>query len=152
MGPLSLYLLRHLYPDQTAPDAVCRKPWHEKQHMTLIQIQALNGLKKGNIRSAEYGVLSLQSGVYGGGENLFRANFRPGAGCSWHNASKLCQEVARTVFDFDLLFVQRHHRADAVRVLCPACRSYWTWQEMLKNDLRKPSGRLCARCSGEKLD
>ena len=150
MVPFALFILNRVCPDQTEERAAPTGPWHKKENMTLIQVQALNGLKKGNIRSADYGVLALRKGVYGRGEKLFKANFRPGAGSSWYNASKLCQEAARTLFDFELLFVQTLNHTDTVRVLCPACRSYWTWETNFKNDLRRPSGRLCTRCVEQK--
>ena len=115
--------------------------------MTLLQIQSINNLGMGNIRSVQTNILSLRRGIRGYGRSLFKVHFHPWRMRSILNARRLCMEVARARFSFDLLFIERGPNQDIVQVRCPACNTYWPWQEGLPNDLRTNAGRHCPRCT-----
>jgi hypothetical protein len=116
--------------------------------LTLIQVKALNQLRKGWVQPLETGVMALLPEVKASREEgLFRARFRPDGLKSVNIARRLCLEVARKHYRFDLLFVKAPPFEESVAVLCPHCRRYWTWDETSPNDLLKRSGRMCTTCT-----
>ena len=145
MGPLSLVTLHALRPaSDPVPQPAADPP---PRGMTLLQVQSLNHLMMGNIRTVRNNVLGLRRGIQGYGRNLFKVHFHP-----WHmrsivTARRMCLEVARTRYRFDLLFVERGPDQDIVNVLCPVCQAYWPWHEHLPNNLRATAGRLCPVCA-----
>jgi len=143
MGPISLCALNALADRSTLPRSNARP----KGRFTLIQLMALNGLQKGCIRTMESGVVALKEGIAGRGPRLHQARFRPGGLNSWKNAQLICLEAARQHYRFDLLFIEDAvAQTDTVRVLCPHCRRYWSWNESASNNLATASGRLCRLC------
>ncbi len=145
MGPLSLLALQHFNPTvKTASSQGGNRP---ARGMTLLQIQSLNDLGMGNVRTVKANILSLRRGVRGYGRSLFKVHFHPWRMRSILMAQRLCLEVASNRFGFDLLFVERSVDHDLVHVRCPACHAYWPWREGLPNDLRTAAGRCCAHCT-----
>ena len=145
MGPLSLLALQCRKP----ADAAFSSPLRDTptRGMTLLQIQSLNHLGMGNIRTLQTNILGLRRGIRGYGRSLFKVHFHPWRMRSILNAQRLCLEVARTRFGFDLLFVERGPDQDIVHVRCPVCHAYWPWRQGLPNDLRTTAGRRCPHCA-----
>lgn len=146
MGPFSLLTLKALGtdddPDRQATES--RPP----RGMTLLQVQSLNNLRMGTIRPVRANILGLRRGVEGYGRNLYKVYFHPWRLRSILNAHHVCEEVARTEYGFDLLFVSHTPAGNRVEVLCPRCHRYWQWVEGAPNNLRTFDGRLCPACAG----
>lgn len=145
MGPISLLTIQILGPGE---DPEPRETGHPPvQGMTLLQVQSLNNLQMGTIRPVRANVLGLRRGVRGTGRSLYKVYFHPWRLRSILNAHRLCEEVARKEYHFELLFVANRTDADRVEVLCPRCHQYWQWTEGAPNNLRIPIGRLCPTCA-----
>jgi len=147
MGPLSLFVLNSLLQKRHDED----EPEHVPPRIgrfTLVQVKSLRGLNKGSIRIENPGILALKNGVDGYGKALYLARYRPGIIKSWKNARAVCQEIARIRYHFDLLFIDDHLDSERVRVLCPRCRTYWTWNEASFQNIVLEAGRLCTHCHG----
>lgn len=148
MGPLGLLLLNGRVKRLMKTADPAHLPDGRKGGLTLIQLKALNQLRKGWVQPLETGVMTLlPAGKTAPEDGLFRARFRPGGPKSVNIARCLCLEVARQRYRFDLLFVKAPPFQESVAVLCPHCRQYWTWHESSPNNLLKRSGRLCTACA-----
>lgn len=147
MGPLFLFVLNRLFDEQGDPDEPASTGTRTGR-FTLIQVKSLRGLNKGSIRIEDPGTLTLKKGIDGYGKPLHLTRYRPGVIKSWKNARAICQEVARTRYRFDLLFIDNHPAPERVRVLCPRCLTYWNWDESLSRNLGQEHGRLCPHCHG----
>jgi len=145
MGPFSLLTLHALRTNEDSGHwATESRP---PRGMTLLQVQSLSNLRMGTIRPVRANILALRRGVEGYGRSLYKVYFHPWRLRSILNAHHICEEVARTEYRFDLLFVSHTPAGKRVEVLCPMCHRYWTWTEGAPNNLRTPNGRRCPSCN-----